>query len=171
MNAPALSAFQSHTYPFILSVTPCCTFLSTSIAAQYTVYLLNMTHLIYIYISLILVGCLFTTCKPTVHMETFLTLLLTSTPLVTKPYLVLGQSCLNCFSVHAFIQSARSFICVPITTLCQLELFEPTTLLQYIRFHTFMTCVYHCCQFGMMLCGNYHEFVTSSTRTVKKKLH
>ena len=67
----------------------------------------------------------------------------------------------------AFIQSARSFICVPITTLCLLELFEPTTLLQYIRFHTFMTCVYHCCQFGTMLCWNYHEFVTSSTRTEK----
>ena len=71
----------------------------------------SIWHILYIYISLILVGCVFTTCKPTVHMETFLTFLLTSTPLVTKLYLLLGH-CLNCFSVHLYKAHDLSFVCL-----------------------------------------------------------
>ena len=37
---------SNHTHPFILSYTPCCTFLDTS---HYTVYLLKM-HILHVYI-------------------------------------------------------------------------------------------------------------------------
>ena len=178
-HKPYSTALKTLTYEHTLNADFCSCTCDTAMYVVLNVYYVWVCNKCQCTcISFILVSCLFT-MLPTVHMKTFLSLLLTSNPIHNQTLSLLGHTCLHCVSAHLYIQIINKCMifhlcthhhtCVNACTvysIYQLELFEPTTLLLIFMLdsvHVWLVyiIVVYLIQW-MMLCWNYHEFVISA---------